>query len=895
MIIKWVVSKINVSLQSFFIFNVELDLNKYNLPYWSTVKNGKYIKCVYYWDDASIEEGSSVRLDGYFEWIDLKYQNQYNRQTLQFRIQEIDITSGIDTPLGLKFFLKAYIPHIWETTAKLLVDSKWLDLIEIFDKEKLEVIEILSEFKWLWKKKITKMKKWWDEKKVFREILTFLSLTCELSINLSHKAYHEFWENTVEIIKENPYKLTEIKWVWFKRADDLALKLWIDPKSQDRYASLVEFCLLQAVDNGDSIVYVENIKEWVIDYLLNENEFSSEDIEEILNIWIQKAIVNEKIVKLNDDIYILKSFYNLEKYISDFFTKRKALKSKYSFNLSKSENIWSLTPEQRKWVENCLHNNISLLLWPAWSWKTFTTKVLTEILKYTKVPFTIVCPTNSAVKRVIDVNWEEIEAFTIDKLIWLRPGIEPEYNENNKLKYWYILIDESSMVDERKLYYLLKAIPDDCSLVLIWDPNQLPPVDVWSPFSDLIKSEVLTDNTVLLTKVKRQSWESEYEEFEKGINNIVYNSSKILDSKMPLNNNTDNVLRYFDNKGSSENIQKEVFDTLFKNMKYLEGLWVDLIKDWQILVPTYKWITGIININNEISKYLLWDSKVYNIRWREFRQWDKVVYQWSPYEWLVKWDIWIISDYHNLEKDLYIDFFWIWIKKISLDRVIDISLWYAMSVHRSQWNEWKYCTMILTFWAFQLLNKELVYTWFTRAKKRVFLFWESKAVSMAINKSIWQKNTYLFNHLKGVEDKDIKILINRDSNMISDNERKFVQKQLNIIYWGEDNKIIKIKTNQKNGFRYIYWDSKYLHSIWITEMAFLKDLEFEAIKKNSKLIILNVIKNNLWEKVTNENIQKLITKRNKNLVDINSNFNIWIIDWLAKRFFYNRTKVNFVL
>ena len=892
MIIIWVISKINTSLSSFHIFNVELDLNKYKLPYWSTVKNWKYIKCIYYWDQASIEEGSTVRLDWYFEAIEKKYQNQFNKQILQFRIQGIDVTSWIDTPIWLKFFLKAYIPHIWEKTAKLLVDNKWLELIEIFEKELEEVIKILSEYRWLWKNKITKMKKWWDDKKQFREILTFLSLTCELSIYLSHKTYHEFWENTVEIIKQNPYKLTEIKWVWFKRADGLALKLWINPKSHDRYASLVEFCLLQSIDNWDSIVYIENIKHWVLDYLLNDNDFESNDINEIINIWIEKAIENEKIVKLNEEIYILKSFYHLEQYISDFFTKRKNFKSNHEFDLSKSEKIKTLTPEQVEWVKNCLEKNISLLLWPAWSWKTFTTKVLTEILQQSKITFTIVCPTNSAVKRVVEVNWNDIKAFTIDKLIWLRPWIEPEYNEENQLKYQYILIDESSMVDERKLYYLLKAIPNTSNVVLIWDPNQLPPVDVWSPFSDLIKSEVLKNNTVLLTKVKRQSWNSEYEEIEKWINNIVYNSWKILDWKLPISNNTDNVIRYFDDLWNTELIQTNIFETLFKNMKYLQNLWVDLIKDWQILVPTYKWTTWIININNEISKYLLSNATNFNIRWRDFRQWDKVVYQWSPYEWLVKWDIWIIKTYDNQEKELFIDFFWIWLKKIPIDRVMDISLWYAISIHRSQWNEWKYCTMILTFWAFQLLNKELLYTWYTRAKKRVFLFWEKRAVSVALQKSIWQKNTYLFNHLKEIPDEEIKILINRDSNFISENERKFAQKNLNGLYNQEDWKLIKIKTNQKNSFRYIYWDSKYLNSIWISEMTFLWDEEFNNIKNNNNLIILNIIKNTLNETVSSENITKLINPRNKSLVENNNNFNIWIIDRLGKKFFYNKSKVN---
>ena len=893
MIINWIISKINTSLSSFHIFNVELDLNKYKLPYWATVKNWKYIKCIYYGDNVSVEEWSSVRMDWYFEAIDKKYQNQFNKQILQFRVQDIDVTSGIDTPIWLKFFLKAYIPHIWEATAKLLVDNKWLELIEIFDKELDEIIPILSEYKWLWKKKITKMKKWWDDKKQFREILTFLSLTCELSIYLSHKTYHEFWENTIDEIKKNPYKLTEIKWVWFKRADDLAIRLWIDPKSHDRYASLVEFCLLQAIDNGDSIVYIENIRQWILDYLLNDDSFECSDINKILEIWINKAIETEKIVKLNDDIYMLKSFYFLEKYISDFFTKRKEKQSYYKFDLSKSKDIKILTSEQRKWVKNCLKNNVSLLLWPAWSWKTFTTKVLTEILKLSKISFVIVCPTNSAVKRVIEVNKECIEAFTIDKLIWLRPWNEPKYNEKNQLKYEYILIDESSMVDERKLYFLLKAIPETTSVILIWDPNQLPPVDVWSPFADLIESKVLENNTVLLTKVKRQSWKSEYEEIEKGINNIVYNSAKILDWKLPINNNTDNVIRYFDDLWSSDLIQSNIFDTLFKNMKYLESLWVDLIKDWEILVPTYKWTTGIININNEISKYLLSDAKKINIRWREFRQWDKVVYQGSPYEWIVKWDIWIIQNYNNLEKELIIDFFWIWEKNISIDRVMDISLWYAISVHRSQWNEWKYCTMILTFWAYQLLNKQLLYTWYTRAKKRVFLFWEKRAVQVALQRSIWQKNTYLFNHLREINDEDIQILIDRDTSWISDNERKFAQKNLNNIYNLDDWRLLKVKTNQKNSFRYIWWDSKYLHSIWISEMCFLSDDEFNKLKNNNNIVILSLIKNTLNEALNSDNIKEFINKRNKNLVELNSNFNIWIIDRLWKKFFYNKSKVNF--
>ena len=200
--------------------------------------------------------------------------------------------------------------------------------------------------------------------------------------------------------------------------------------------------------------------------------------------------------------------------------------------------------------------------------------------------------------------------------------------------------------------------------------------------------------------------------------------------------------------------------------------------------------------------------------------------------------------------------------------------------------------MILTFWAFQLLNKELLYTWYTRAKKRVFLFWEKRAVSVALQKSIWQKNTYLFNHLKEIPDEEIKILINRDSNFISENERKFAQKNLNSVYNLEDWKLLKIKTNQKNSFRYIYWDSNYLNSIWISEMTFLWDQEFNNIKNNNNLIILNIIKNTLNETINSENITKLINPRNKSLVENNSNFNIGIIDRLGKKFFYNKGKVN---
>ncbi len=889
--IRWIISKITTKKNWFYVFNVDLDVNKYQLPDGATMKDGKYIKCVLYNPEIDLEEGTSVIMQGNFEAIDKKYINPYNRLSLQLKILSIEVTSGIDTEYGLKIFLQLHISHIWPVRADALVKKHGIKLLEIFDKDLKEVAKTLTKEKWIWTKTIKKIKQSRDEKKKFREILIFLNGECELSIPLAYKVYHEFGEECVQKIKENPYLLTQIKRIWFKRADELALKLGIDPKGDERYASLVEFCLLQLIDYGDSLVAVESIKKWVADYLLNEKDFSHEEIDTILETWIAKALESGKIVKINEEIYMLKSFAIVEKVIARYFVSNRDKVSWYD-NLVTGEQRKLLTKEQEKAVDNCMNKKVSLLLWPAGSGKTFTTKVITETLNLSKISFVIISPTNAAVKRVKEVNWDDIEVFTIDKLLGLVPWEDPKFNAENPVNYKHIIIDESSMADERKLYFLLQALPADTNLTLIWDPNQLPPVGVGSPFADLIESGDLEDNTVLLTKVKRQENNTTNQkgiQLEEGINNIVHNAGCILGWEMPKNTDTDNVIRFFDQLGHTEEIQNKIFSTLFENMRYLQKIGENLIKDWQILIPTYKGSVGIININNEISNYLLPDAQVFDIRWKEYKQWDKVVYHGQVFEWLVKWDIGIFKGYHSNEKKYIVDFFWVGEKLLSEDRVLDLSLGYAMSVHRSQGNERKYCTVIITFWAFQLLNKELLYTAYTRAKEKVFLLWERKAVSVSLKNSIGMKNTYLYHYLLQTPNEEIELLKPRINKMLTEKEKKFIVEYLNAVY-DIEGRLIRTKQNKNTWFKYIFSTKEKFPELQLQDGIFIENEQLSELQQRNDLLILKIIRDEDWWEKTNEEYASMIKKGDKKLIDEFNPYNLLIIVTDQKKVLYNKGK-----
>lgn len=916
-----------VSPKWFWIFNIKIDPNfESDIPFNAYPKLWeKLVKVVgFIWKDFELIEWYKIKISWNFDNRDEKYVSAHNKDyspELEFKLKgDIDLVWWLESLSWLKAYLVRYIPWVWEKQADVLINSLWLDnVISILDSK--DAIEKLLDVKWIWNSKADNIKLAWDEWKVERNILIELGWLW-LSINKCWLVYKTWWSKYKEYLENDPYRLTEIKWIWFAIADEVAMNsLWIGKKDDRRYAWIVEFVVREyAWDNWDTIISIDSIKEGIKKFIASDIEFNSNDILIIAERWIEKAIEKNTLFRINHKTYALWYFAYIE---SQIFKK---IKEGYDMNVEMSkwlkdhlDNVAATTPstpEQLQAIEYAYTKWISIVLWWAWTWKTFTVWNMIEWFIKNNIDYFIVTPTNKASARVREVN-PKASVSTIHSLLGIKPWEDPMYNEENPLPYSKLVIDETSMLDNKIAHKLLSAIDfNKTSIILVWDDRQLPPVDAWSFFYDLKNSWFLDENITVLTEVKRSN-NAIYDELKKawhkitiikeGIHNIVANALRILDWKMPLNTWFDsfNMFSNFENYDllnwikSKEISIFDVYKTLnekdipeplkltVKDLWELETLnkikdtyikmknkWVDVNKDFQLYVPTYKWNLWIPKLNVLISD-LINDNPIIKLdRWQEYKINDKVVFSENNKElWLTKWDVWIIKDISPINNVVIVEFYWQWTIEIKNSDLDSLELWYCLSVHKAQWTEIKYGWVLLLNSFYMLLNNQLLYTAYTRCKEKVFLFWEEKAYLTALKTHVNVRNTLLFHLLAWTPTDEIYPNVSRKNFSISDSELKHIKETISIKKSTDNDnvKIIKVSYSEINNYqyyRYIYGDKELLWKLNLYDGILISNNELnEIIKEN---IVFLRIKKYSSKSEKRWFTKKIVDNNNALLIEINS-------------------------
>ena len=662
---------------------------------------------------SGINPGESLKLTG--KWV------QNKRFGEQFQVETFEVTVPA-TLLGIqKYLASGLIKGIGSIMSERIVEKFGLHTLEVIEKKP----ERLSEVEGIGPKRISMIIKAWVEHKEIKEIMIFLQ-GHGVSAAYSAKIYKQYGDQSIEIVRENPYRLAhDIYGVGFITADKIAQNLGIDRNSLIRAKAGLIYILNQLTEEGH-VYYPENQLIHKAKEILN--------VDEEIVIQAVRELTKEKELFLED----LDPEGNLRAaYLAPFYVAETGVAQRL-MNLKESpSNIRPIHPEKAiEWVQQKLNIELArrqeeaILLaasskvliitgGPGTGKTTLITAVL-RIFQQLKLRILLAAPTGRAAKRMNEATgWG---AKTIHRLLEYSPhkgGFKKD--QDDPLEADVVIIDEASMVDTLLMYHLLKAIPSDAHLILVGDIDQLPSVGPGSVLKDIIRSGRFT--VVRLTEIFRQAQESM----------IVVNAHKVNQGQFP-------VLKEIDKseKTDFQFIEEEDPEKILQNILDLcsEGIPGQFrfhpLREIQVLAPMHKGILGVANLNTELQKRLNpGQSGITHGAWN-FRLGDKVMQIVNNYDKDVfNGDIGWISKIDLEEREVMIDFEGRLVPYdySDLDEVV---LAYAVSVHKSQGSEYPVVILPVVTQHYLLLQRNLIYTGITRAKKLVIMIGTKKALAIAI-------------------------------------------------------------------------------------------------------------------------------------------------------------------
>lgn len=632
---------------------------------------------------------------------------------------------------GLVIFLSSDIfPKVGEKTA--------LNIVETLGDNCLNLI--LNDYECLLKvPKMTDKKAMDIQSRLIKynesyEMVVYLT-NFGFSMKDSLKIYNHYLEDTIRVIENNPYELIDtIDGITFTKIDALRNKTNIQKDDERRILALIIYVIKMACfTTGDTYLELNTINNAI-------KNFSDEEIsEEKLNYYLLELNGLGKII-IEDNKFMLSEYYKDELYVAscvyDLSNKDDAIINDIDLKIEKLENFFDITynEEQKRAIKQSIIKNFSIITGGPGTGKTTIIKGITQAYKmisgysYDKLQerMVLLAPTGRAAKRMSEACI--YPASTIHRYLrWNKETGEFGYNERNKVKAEFIIVDETSMIDIDLMASLFKALPKNVKLVFIGDYNQLESVGPGKVLKDLIESEMI--NTIFLKEIYRQDQNSYITELAYEVNNGELTES-FLEKKDDYN--------FI--KCDSNDVLKACADVC--KMAVKKGY--DL-KNIQVLAPMYKGINGIDNLNKVLQKIFNPKSDDKNETYDAdvtYREGDKILQlENMPDDNVFNGDIGFIEKISGTE--ITINFDGNKVKYKPKDYKA-IKHGYAISVHKAQGSEFEIVVMPIIKEYRIMLYKKLVYTAITRAKRSLILIGDPECFSKAIyNQGNKERNTNL--------------------------------------------------------------------------------------------------------------------------------------------------------
>ncbi|HCO74344.1 MAG TPA: ATP-dependent RecD-like DNA helicase [Clostridium sp.] len=648
----------------------------------------------------------------------------------QFKIESIHeiiptTTSGIE-----KYLASGVIEGIGKVTAKKIVEFFGEDTIKILDSN----IEKLEEIPGIGKKRINTIMKSYLEQRVTKDIIIFFQ-SYGITVNMAMKIYKKFGVNCINIVKDNPYILTEyISGIGFRTADSIAKSLGIEKDSLFRIKSGVIYIINEFCAIGNTFIPMDRLRDKGMKLL----EINSEKFDEGVYELIIDGKIKVEVVDNIDAVYSMSYLYlemsvtrkivelattNYDKLSLNVNEKIKDFESKANIKLANS---------QKEAIEGAFFNGIEVITGGPGTGKTTIINCIVSIFESLGLKVFMAAPTGRAAKRMAEATGRE--AKTIHRLLEIGSYSEEEVdeieNETSAIECDVLIVDEASMVDISLMNALLKAMQVGTRLIIVGDVDQLPSVGPGNVLRDIIESDAV--KVVRLNEIFRQGQESM----------IVQNAHLINEGKMPILN-TKNSDFYLERAADSEVMLEKIIGLVKIRLPKFNVEW-DSVRDIQVLSPMRKGIMGIDNLNIQLQQVLNPKSKdkdEVEIKDMIFRVGDKVMQIKNNYT--LKWsknnsgeegkgvfngDVGYITEVNEDEDKITVCFEDDKIVEYEESDLDEITLAYAVTIHKSQGSEFPVVIMPMFMGPPLLMNRNLLYTGITRAKKLVVLVGNSKVV-----------------------------------------------------------------------------------------------------------------------------------------------------------------------
>lgn len=657
----------------------------------------------------------------------------------QFEIESIKTTEPA-TAVGIENYLgSGLIKGIGPVMANRIVSHFKLDTLKILDEEPKR----LNEIDGIGKKRINLISKSWKKHKNIREVMIFLQ-SYGISNTYATKIYNNYGDNSINVIKVNPYRLSEdIFGIGFKTADKIALKTGIEKDSLFRIKAGIIHLLKSAEDEGHCYFPYEEFIE------ISEN-FLCTELGKIIDA-LSKLEEDGKIIIVKDNVVskvYLASIYNAEKYVSEKIlallgeeVEHKEYKGKehgmeHKTEGSKKDGVYDLINNlaskeriilddiQIKAIEKAVTEKILVITGSPGTGKSTILNFVIKIFEKENKSVLLGAPTGRASKRLYETTGKE--AKTIHRLLNYNPKLNKFLkNEKNPINADIVIIDEASMLDIRLMRNLLLAIKPQTCVIFVGDVDQLPAVGPGNVLSDIISSGIVP--IIELKNIYRQEGESL----------IIHNAHKVRDGQFPYIGKPKNNDFFFIEKDGPEEVVDLILNLLTQRIP--KSFNYNPLYDVQVLVPTNKGIVGVNNLNSKIQDILNFNSQKVLRGSVQYRLNDKVIQLKNNYEKDVyNGDIGFISGIDMEMEEITVNFDGRTVD-YSFFELDEISLSYAISIHKSQGSEFKCVIIPILTSHYMLLQRNLLYTAITRARELAVIVGSKKAIGMAVNRNIVEK------------------------------------------------------------------------------------------------------------------------------------------------------------
>lgn len=706
--------------------------------------------------DANV--GSVLVAEGSWK-VDAKYGRQFIAEKWEETLPAT--VYGMEKYLG-----SGLIKGVGPKYAKKIVQQYGEDTFHVIEDH----VERLIEIDGIGQKRVRMIAESWARQKEVKNIMLFLQ-EHQVSASYAAKIYKQYGNDSISVMKENPYKLADDIWgIGFRTADQIAMKLGFSRESYVRLRSGLMYTLSELSDEGH--VFAE--KQQLIDKAAELLEASPETVIMTMDDMLRnkELILEKNIVRMCEDGNPVQAIYLPPFYFAEIGVAGKLKKlaaspagdslyaklteaRKHAGSENLSVDITAIQDKtgmeydeiQADAIRQAATAKVMVLTGGPGTGKTTTTHGIIAAYRAYGLRILLAAPTGRAAKRMTEATG--LEAKTIHRLLECKPPEGYQKNEENPLEGDVLIVDECSMIDIILMNSLLKAIPPTMRLIMVGDIDQLPSVGAGNVLRDIIDSGAFP--VVRLTRIFRQAQTSR----------IIMNAHRINEGKMPdISNGKTSDFFFLENEDPDAVVSQIVKLVQIKLPKYYQ---VEPHRI-QVLTPMQRGVVGATNLNLSLQEALNPAEQEVFIRGRgkvtlpkeclrrsgyAFRTDDRVMQVRNNYDKEVfNGDIGVIESVNETDRTLTVDFDGrsVVYDVTELDELVHA---YATTIHKAQGSEYPIVVMPVLMNHYVMLQRNLIYTGITRAKKALVIVGTKKALNYAVqNVTVTKRNTMLRERLE---------------------------------------------------------------------------------------------------------------------------------------------------